>query len=376
MYAKVFTSIFSGSMQGKSDLILVFINLLCHSNKDGIVDIHWRNIAFETGLGEERTKAALTELESPDPDSRRRNDEGRRIVRLDPERTWGWEIVNYTHYSEMITREHRRKYMKDLMREKRKLTNANVSKSLANVYTDTDTSISLSSSFLQEGDVGGYDRNLPVTDSNATVTHRNTQALRSVTEDEIQDVTDGHDMSRDNFATSVTSSDSMSKMSKMSKTCQRQSKTSNTKPVGQDVTIEDCIIAAEGLCMPKEQIEHFWAHFAAVGFINASGLPITNLKAALNKWKLNQPSHGKKYQESSATLPAKVATPVVMRWDDAVVSVVDRLWSVRNNSDEFKRQMSVARDKYKDMGSNREGQSVLEEAMDIIDTRRKTGWGK
>lgn len=107
-------------MRGDSDTILTFINLLCHANQDGIVDRHWQAICDETGLSEERIKAALEKLESPDPESRSRENEGRRIVRLDDARSWGWHIVNFKKYRELRSAEDRREYLREYMRERRK----------------------------------------------------------------------------------------------------------------------------------------------------------------------------------------------------------------------------------------------------------------
>lgn len=104
MYAKVFKSLFDGSMRGKSDMILVFVNLLCNSDSHGVVDRTARAIADETGLTVERVQAALTAMESPDAESRRPEQEGRRIVRLDDHRTWGWRIVNHEHYRQLCSR--------------------------------------------------------------------------------------------------------------------------------------------------------------------------------------------------------------------------------------------------------------------------------
>ena len=120
MYAKVFSSIFDGSMRGHSDLILVFVNILCHADQDGMVDRHWRAIADETGLPDERVRAALLALESPDTESRTRTDDGRRLRRIDPERDWGWQIVNFKHYRALRNDDERREYMRNLMRNKRK----------------------------------------------------------------------------------------------------------------------------------------------------------------------------------------------------------------------------------------------------------------
>ena len=49
--------------------------------------------------------------------------------------------------------------------------------------------------------------------------------------------------------------------------------------------------------MRRADAEAFWAHYAAVGFVDAAGRQIVNLRAALLKWKAAQPSHGKKYAE-------------------------------------------------------------------------------
>jgi hypothetical protein len=98
MYVKLFTSLFDGSMRGHSDLLLVFVNILCHTDQDGIVDRHWQAIVDETGLSPARVKTAITELEGPDEQSRSRNDDGRRLKRIDPEREWGWEVINFKKY--------------------------------------------------------------------------------------------------------------------------------------------------------------------------------------------------------------------------------------------------------------------------------------
>jgi hypothetical protein len=121
VYAKIFTSIFDGSMRGHSDLILVFVNLLCHADQDGMVDRHWRAIADETGLTHDQVRSAVAALEGPDGESRSRNDDGRRIRRIDPERDWGWEIINYQHYRHIRSMEERREYMRNLMRKKRRV---------------------------------------------------------------------------------------------------------------------------------------------------------------------------------------------------------------------------------------------------------------
>lgn len=108
MYAKVFKSMFDGSLRGRSAAQLVFVNLIATADRQGIVDKHFRVVCDETGLPLETVKKAIAELESPDPESRTPDAEGRRIVRLDSHREWGWMIVNYLHYRGIRDEETRR----------------------------------------------------------------------------------------------------------------------------------------------------------------------------------------------------------------------------------------------------------------------------
>jgi hypothetical protein len=108
MYAKLFTSIYQGTLRGNAHGLLVFTNLLAHADSSGCVDIHPRAVADETGLTIEQVRAALDFLESPDTASRSPEEEGRRIVRLDEHRDWGWNVVNYLKYRAIRNEEDRR----------------------------------------------------------------------------------------------------------------------------------------------------------------------------------------------------------------------------------------------------------------------------
>lgn len=99
LYAKIFASIYQGTLRGNAHGLLVFTNLLAHADEQGVADIHPRAISQEIGLTLEETQAALDFLESPDPDSRSPEDEGRRISRIDEHRSWGWFITNHAKYA-------------------------------------------------------------------------------------------------------------------------------------------------------------------------------------------------------------------------------------------------------------------------------------
>lgn len=123
MYAKLFTSIYQGTLRGNSHGLLVFTNLLAHCDKDGIADIHPRAIAEEVGLPIDHVRAALDVLESPDDESRSPEEQGRRIIRMDEHRAWGWRVVNYAKYRAIRSEEDRREQNREAQarwREKHK----------------------------------------------------------------------------------------------------------------------------------------------------------------------------------------------------------------------------------------------------------------
>jgi hypothetical protein len=142
MYAKLFTSIYQGTLRGNSHGLLVFTNLLAHCDKDGIVDIHPRAIAEEVGLTPDQVRDALLVLESPDDESRSPEEQGRRIVRLDEHRAWGWRVVNYLKYRAIRNEDDRReqnRLSQARWREKNKPASANVSqRKTQSAHTEAD----------------------------------------------------------------------------------------------------------------------------------------------------------------------------------------------------------------------------------------------
>ena len=119
MYAKIFDSILKGSLYGDWQTRVVFEDLLILSDKHGMVDMTVDAIHGQTGMPVDIIKRGIKKLMEPDPNSRSKDEEGRRIVLIDDERDWGWCIVNYKKYSEMRTSEERNSYMRSYMQERR-----------------------------------------------------------------------------------------------------------------------------------------------------------------------------------------------------------------------------------------------------------------
>lgn len=120
MYAKIFSQIFNSSIADDYRVRHLFMDLLALSDQEGIVDMTHEAISARTRVPLEEVKAAIAKLELPDERSRSREHEGRRLVRLDDHRDWGWMIVNYLRYREMKSETDRKEYLRNYMVEYRK----------------------------------------------------------------------------------------------------------------------------------------------------------------------------------------------------------------------------------------------------------------
>lgn len=58
-------------------------------------------ISGRTGIPLEIVEQGIAILEQPDPHSRTPDEEGRRIVRVDEHRPWGWVLVNHGKYKDL-----------------------------------------------------------------------------------------------------------------------------------------------------------------------------------------------------------------------------------------------------------------------------------
>jgi len=121
VYAKVYSQIFDSSLAEDYATRHVFMDLLVLADPTGLVDMTAEAIARRTNGPLEVVVAALKKLEQPDKRSRSKNQGGRRIVRLDKNRDWGWQIVNFAAYRNMKDEDEKREYMRDYMRKRRLL---------------------------------------------------------------------------------------------------------------------------------------------------------------------------------------------------------------------------------------------------------------
>lgn len=119
MYAKVFAQILDSSIAENYSTRHVFMDFLVLADKDGMVDMTAQAISRRTNVPLELIETAIEKLSTPDVDSRSSAEGGRRIVLIDPDRGWGWKIVNYVNYCKLRDETGRKEYMRDYMRRRR-----------------------------------------------------------------------------------------------------------------------------------------------------------------------------------------------------------------------------------------------------------------
>lgn len=120
MFAKIFHQIFDSTIAENYKHRHVFMDLLVLADVTGSVDMTPAAIARHTNVPLQEVQEALEALSSPDPDSKNKDHQGRRLVPLEEGRSWGWRIVSYDHYRKIRDEEQRREYHRDYYEKKTK----------------------------------------------------------------------------------------------------------------------------------------------------------------------------------------------------------------------------------------------------------------
>lgn len=140
---------YDGTLYGHWQAIVTFQQMIVLCDPEGMIDMTPQAIAARTSIPLEIIQEGVKILEQPDPYSRTPGEDGRRIVRLDDHRPWGWRIVNHRVYRDLVAAEDKRRADRDRIASKRALGRApsqlvaecrDMSQQVANVaHTDTDT---------------------------------------------------------------------------------------------------------------------------------------------------------------------------------------------------------------------------------------------
>lgn len=99
-YTPAFSTMYDGTLHGKWPTAAVWASLLPLLDVSGELNLTYDAISARTGWPMDLLREGIAALMEPDPDSKSRAEDGRRLVLLDPARTWGWRAVNHSTYRE------------------------------------------------------------------------------------------------------------------------------------------------------------------------------------------------------------------------------------------------------------------------------------
>lgn len=99
-YTPAFGSMLTGSLYGRWPHTGVWACLLSRVSRDGVIDEHPSALAAAIGIPIDDLKRCIDDFMQPDPESRSPEADGRRLELIDPARSWGWRVVNFSKYRE------------------------------------------------------------------------------------------------------------------------------------------------------------------------------------------------------------------------------------------------------------------------------------
>ncbi len=115
-FTKLFSSITESTIWCEdSDTRIVWVTMLAMADKRGRIWSSIPGLAKRAAVSLEKTEIALRKFLSPDPYSRTKDYEGRRIEEIDG----GWRLLNYEKYREIRDSEERKAYKREKQREYR-----------------------------------------------------------------------------------------------------------------------------------------------------------------------------------------------------------------------------------------------------------------
>jgi hypothetical protein len=116
-YSKLFSSLVTSTIWREDDKTrIVWITLLAIKNRHGQVAGSVPGLAAMANVSTEDCRAALTKLSSPDPDSRTKEYDGRRIMEIEG----GWQVINHAKYRNAMSEDERRAYKREWQKNYRK----------------------------------------------------------------------------------------------------------------------------------------------------------------------------------------------------------------------------------------------------------------
>jgi hypothetical protein len=100
-YTPLFDTVLDGTLYGKWPHTGIWACLLSQMDKHGNIDMNPNLLADKIGVPVDLLLSCIHDFMQPDPGSRTKDHEGRRLCLIDPDaRQWGWRVLNYAKYRE------------------------------------------------------------------------------------------------------------------------------------------------------------------------------------------------------------------------------------------------------------------------------------
>lgn len=137
-YTKLFSVILASTIwEADMPTRIVWITLLAMKDKTGKVEASIPGLATLARVPVAQVRQAIENLKAPDPDSRSKIEEGRRIRDVDG----GWYVINHEKYRNMLNADERREYLRvkqaEFRARKSKSTEVNNVNNVSDKYTES-----------------------------------------------------------------------------------------------------------------------------------------------------------------------------------------------------------------------------------------------
>jgi hypothetical protein len=116
VYGKSYESMYEGSMVGAGINVFAVWNYIITKNRCGYIEINPKLLAMILGGEESEVVSALNFLQKPDPASRSKAEQGRRIIK---EGQFQYRVVNWEYYQRIRNEADRREYNRVKQRQYR-----------------------------------------------------------------------------------------------------------------------------------------------------------------------------------------------------------------------------------------------------------------
>ena len=99
-YTPVYDHMLNGTLFGRWPHTGIWACLLSRASREGVIDEVPASLAAAIGVPVEMLMSCIEDFMKPDPGSRTKAFDGRRLELIDPARDWGWKVLNHAKYRE------------------------------------------------------------------------------------------------------------------------------------------------------------------------------------------------------------------------------------------------------------------------------------